>query len=169
LFTTTNTNHQRFHQLFASSIRASFPRRVISASSRRAMPVPPPVASSASSSAASRQLGKLGRCPGGCLSEEQKERRLAKRQEFVEFTKASEVYKSRCGSRAVTPDPLDQTISKRRWDKLVTSWKHALTLGSTDKEQTLVKVGHPVQTTIDTQTGAVGQLGRLVNEVKDTD
>jgi len=52
-------------------------------------------------------------------------RRLIKRLAAVRFMKASPEYAT-CNARPSTPDPMDRTISKRRWERSIQEFRRAL-------------------------------------------
>jgi hypothetical protein len=70
----------------------------------------------------------------GCCSEDGWEKRFGKRCAAIQIVKAMPEYRGRnarghgqgrSGSTPRTPDPFDQTISKRRWEAEVAMWRSA--------------------------------------------
>ena len=55
-------------------------------------------------------------------------RRLKKRLAAVAFIKSTLEYTT-CCSRPSTPDPLDRTVSKRRWEQAVMDFRRDLRIG----------------------------------------
>ena len=52
-------------------------------------------------------------------------RRICKRSATVRAVKSSPQYAA-CLTRTPTPDPCDRSVSKRRWEAGVASWRRAL-------------------------------------------